>query len=532
MLKPFRLSCLLAIATLTGPALLLPAADYDVIIRGARVLDGTGAPWFYADVAVADGRIVSVGHLPVDASATTEIDGTDRILAPGFIDPHSHAGPALATPELAGAAPLLAQGVTTVFINPDGGGPTDLAHQRRSLLAEHPAVNVAAFIGHNSVRADILGLEDRDPTAAELAAMRDLVATGMAEGAFGLSAGPFYTPGAFSQTAEHIALAQVAAQWDGVYTSHIRDEGDYSIGLLAAVDEVITIAREAQLPGIVTHIKALGPRVWGLSADVIQHIEDARADGVEVFADQYPFEASSTSLDAALIPAWVREGGRAAKLARLNDVEQAAVIRGGITENLARRGGAHRIQIRSYAPHPAWEGQRLDAIAAELGVDAIDATLHIVKAGGASIVSFNMADADIAAFMQQAWTMTCSDGALVALGDGVPHPRSYGTFPEKLRRYALDGDTLTLERAVHSMTGLTAAVMRLRDRGLVRPGLVADLVLFDPATLASRSTYQDPHHLSVGVELVIVNGQVAWRDGEPTDVRAGAWLRLNPPAAP
>ncbi|WP_221032850.1 N-acyl-D-amino-acid deacylase family protein [Actomonas aquatica] len=503
------------------------APTYDVIIRGARVLDGTGAPWFYADVAVRDGTIAVVGQVPADASAATQIDGHDLILAPGFIDPHSHAGPALATAQLAGAVPLLAQGVTTVFINPDGGGPTDLAHQREVILAERPAVNVAPLIGHNSVRTDILGLADRDPTAAELAAMGDLVESAMREGAFGLSAGPFYTPGAFSKTPEHIALATIAGRWGGVYTSHLRDEGDYSIGLVAAVDEVITVAREAQLPGIVTHIKALGPRVWGLSTEVIQHIEAARAAGVEVFADQYPFEASSTSLDAALIPAWVREGGRAAKLARLADPTQDEIIRDGIAENLDRRGGAQRIQIRSYAPHPAWEGQRLDAIARELGVDAIEATLHIVKAGGASIVSFNMAEADIVAFMRQPWTMTCSDGALVAMGDGVPHPRSYGTFPEKLRRYALDGDAVTLAQAVHSMTGLPAAVMRLRDRGLVRPGLVADLVLFDPATIASRSEYQDPHHLSVGVEWVLVNGQIAWREGASTDQRAGAWLRLN-----
>ena len=426
---------------------------------------------------------------------------------------------------------MLAQGVTTVFINPDGGGPLDLADQHRVLMAHRPAVNVAPFIGHNSVRTAVLGLDDRQPTPAELDAMRELVNNGMTEGAFGLSAGPFYTPGSFSKTAEHVELAKVAAKWGGVYTSHIRDEGDYSIGLLAAVDEVITVARAAQLPGIVTHIKALGPRVWGLSGEVIQHINTARAAGVEVFADQYPYEASSTSLEAALVPTWVREGSRGAKLARLADVEQLGSIRKGIAENLDRRGGADRIQIRSYAPHPAWEGQTLAAIAFELGVDPVEATVRMVKAGGASIVSFNMQEADILAFMQQPWTMTCSDGALVAFGDGVPHPRSYGTFPHKLRQYALDGDTLTLERAVHSMTGLTASIMRLRDRGLVRPGMVADLVLVDPATIDQKSTYQDPHHLSVGVSVVVVNGQVAWRDEQSTGVRAGQWLTLAPAGA-
>ena len=483
------------VAGIVGAASMLPAApSYDVIVRGARVLDGTGAPWFYADVAVVDGKIAVVGQVATDATAATELDGRGLYLTPGFIDPHSHAGPALATPELAGAAPLLAQGVTTVFINPDGGGPTDLARQRSQVLAERPAVNVAALIGHNSVRAEAMGLDDRAPTPEELDTMRAAVAAGMAAGAFGLSAGPFYMPGSFSKTDEHVELAKVAARWGGVYTSHIRDEGDYSIGLVASVEEVITVARDA---------------------------------GVEVFADQYPYEASSTSIEAALVPTWVREGGRAAKLARIADVEQLGSIRAGLAENLDRRGGAGRIQIRSYAPHPAWEGRRLDTIAFELGMDAIDATLHLVKTGGASIVSFNMQETDIRAFMQQPWTMTCSDGELVAFGDGVPHPRSYGTFPRKLRHYALDDNTLTLAQAVHSMTGLTASVMRLRDRGLVRPGLVADLVLFDPARIGDVSTYQDPHHLSVGVSAVLVNGQVAWRDEQPTDVRAGEWLTLQ-----
>lgn len=516
------------VAGIVGAASMLPAApSYDVIVRGARVLDGTGAPWFYADVAVVDGKIAVVGQVATDATAATELDGRGLYLTPGFIDPHSHAGPALATPELAGAAPLLAQGVTTVFINPDGGGPTDLARQRSQVLAERPAVNVAALIGHNSVRAEAMGLDDRAPTPEELDTMRAAVAAGMAAGAFGLSAGPFYMPGSFSKTDEHVELAKVAARWGGVYTSHIRDEGDYSIGLVASVEEVITVAREAGLPGIVTHIKALGPRVWGLSGEVIARIDAARDAGVEVFADQYPYEASSTSIEAALVPTWVREGGRAAKLARIADVEQLGSIRAGLAENLDRRGGAGRIQIRSYAPHPAWEGRRLDTIAFELGMDAIDATLHLVKTGGASIVSFNMQETDIRAFMQQPWTMTCSDGELVAFGDGVPHPRSYGTFPRKLRHYALDDNTLTLAQAVHSMTGLTASVMRLRDRGLVRPGLVADLVLFDPARIGDVSTYQDPHHLSVGVSAVLVNGQVAWRDEQPTDVRAGEWLTLQ-----
>ena len=350
-----------------GGGLLTASALTDVVVRGARVLDGTGAPWFYADVLIRDGMIETVGRVERVTAETVEIDGRGCYLAPGFIDPHTHAAEALATAQLAGGEALLAQGVTTVFINPDGGGPVDLEAQRTAIMEQRPAVNVAAFIGHNSVREAVLGFADREPTSAELETMRELVDAGMAAGAFGLSAGPFYAPGSFSRTAEHVELARVAAQWGGVYSSHIRDEGDYSIGLVAAVDEVIEVARDAGLPGIVTHIKALGPRVWGFSDDVVARIEAARADGVEVFADQYPYEASSTSLAAALLPRWAQEGDKATRANRLHDEMVQVQLRAAMAENLDRRGGPERIQIRRYEADPSLEGLRLDAIARERG---------------------------------------------------------------------------------------------------------------------------------------------------------------------
>jgi N-acyl-D-amino-acid deacylase len=508
---------------------LLPTnAATDIVVRGARVLDGTGAPWFYADVLIRDGLIHAVGRVAAVNADTTEIDGRGCYLAPGFIDPHSHAGEALETEALAGAKALIAQGVTTVFINPDGGGALDLLAQRDAIMAQRPAVNVAALIGHNTVREAVMGYADRDPTADELQAMRELVRAGMAAGAYGLSAGPFYAPGSFSRTPEQVALAAVAAEWGGVYSSHIRDEGDYSIGLLAAVDEVIAVAREARLPGIVTHIKALGPRVWGLSTEVVSRIEAARADGVEVFADQYPYEASSTSLAAALLPRWAQEGDRATRAQRLHDDALLPRLREEIAANLERRGGAGRIQIRTYAADPTFEGQRLDVIAQGRGErDSVDTSLHLLRNGGAAIVSFNMHQADLETFMAQPWVMTSSDGALVAPGLGVPHPRSYGSFPRKLRRFAMDDDVLSLEQAVHSMTGLTATVMRLRDRGLIRPGMVADLVLFDPERVTDRATYTEPHQFSEGMRAVVVAGTIAWQNEQPTGLRAGAWLRLN-----
>ena len=247
---------------------------YDLLIRGGRVLDGTGNAWYYADIATSGDRIAAVGDLS-KAQARRVIDARGRYVTPGFIDVHSHAGPGLATQELSPAQPLLAEGITTVVVNPDGGGPVDLVAQRAALLKYGLGVNVAQFVPHGSVRDAVLGMSDRDPTAAELDRMRALVRTGMEAGAFGLSSGPFYAPGSYSKTEELVELAKVAAQYGGVYQSHIRDESDYTVGLVAAVDEVIRIVREAKLPGIVTHIKALGPHVWGYSMAIAQRFQSA-----------------------------------------------------------------------------------------------------------------------------------------------------------------------------------------------------------------------------------------------------------------
>jgi len=520
-----RFFCLLLAPGLAG---LLHGQTFDVLIRGGRVVDGTNTPWRRADVGIRGDRIVAVGKL-ADATAREVVDAADQYVVPGFIDAHSHAYPALTRAPTAPAEALLRQGITTVLINPDGGGPTDLGVQRRALEAALPGVNVVQMIGHNAVRGAVLGSADRAPTPTELERMAAIVRRGFEDGAFGLSAGPFYTPGAFSKTDEHIALARVAAEFDGFYTSHIRDEADYTVGVVAAVDEVIRVAREARLPGIVTHIKVLGPRVWGFSAEVIRRIDAARAEGVEVFADQYPYEASSTGLTAALVPSWALEGGVGKLQGRLANPELRARIRKEMIENLARRAGASNIMIRSYRANPSLEGRRLDAIARDRLLEPVDAAIELIVGGGASIVSFNMDDRDIKAFMAQPWTMTSSDGELVALGEGVPHPRSYGPYPRKLRRYVVEENVLTLEQAIHSMTGLPAAVFRVRDRGAIRPGALADVVVFDLATMRDRATYELPHQYAEGVSHVFVNGRAALAQGALTPERAGRVLtRVRP----
>lgn len=500
------------------------AAMYDLVIRGARVLDGSGTPWYFADVAVSGDRIVAVGKLPANATAKRTIDAAGQYLAPGFIDPHSHAWPRIADDELASAEPLLTQGITTVVLNPDGGGAVDLRRQRAEVEKARPGVNVALLVPHNSIRVQVLNYDDRAPDAGELARMQALVRAGMEAGALGLSAGPFYPPGSFSRTEEHIALARVAAEFDGVYISHIRDESRYNIGLIAAVDEVIQVAREARLPGIVTHIKASTRACWGMSADVIRNINAARAAGVEVFADHYPYEASGTGLSAALIPRWAVAGGESELQKRLADPALRAKIRAGAAENLENRGGPESFLISSYRANKKLQGLRLDAIARQRRADPVDVALDLIAKGSPMIFSFNMDEADVRAFMAQPWTMTSTDGSLLSEADGIPHPRSYGTFPKKLRRYAIDASVLSLEQAVHSMTGLTASIMRLRDRGSIRVGARADLVVFDPANIKDNATYENPRQLSSGVTLVVVNGVVALSEGRVTRERGGRVL--------
>ncbi len=502
----------------------LHAETFDVIIRGGRVLDGTGAPWRYADVALNGDRIATVGFIDAAATARTVVDARGLYVAPGFIDPHSHAGPALAKRELAGAEPLVAQGVTTVLINPDGGGPPELGPQLAAIAQAGPGVNAVPMIGHNGVRIAVLGYENRAPTDAELEKMCALVRAAMQGGAFALSSGPFYTPGNFSKTDELVALAKVAAEFGGFYTSHIRDEGDYGIGLVSAVDEVITVAREAKLPGVVTHIKALGPHVWGLSAEVIKHIDAARAAGVEVWADQYPYDASSTGLGAALLPPWAQEGGTGALRARLANPEQRVRIRTEMLANLDRRAGPGALMFRRFTPDPSIEGNRLNAVALERGLEPVDLAIALLQKGSPDIISFNMRDDDVVAFMRQPWTMTCSDGDLVKFGEGVPHPRGYGTFPRKLKLYAIERGVISLERAVQSMTSQPAAIFHVKDRGEVRSGAFADLAIFDAAALRETSTYEKPHAIAEGMRWVFVNGRAAIVDGRFLDVRAGRVL--------
>lgn len=358
--------------------------------------------------------------------------------------------------------------------------------------------------------------------------MRALVRRAMEQGAFGLSSGLFYTPGSYATTEEVIELTKVAAQYGGLYTSHIRDEADYNIGVVAAVQEVIRIAEEAGTVGVVSHAKALGPDNWGLGHAITHRIAAARARGVQVFADQYPYEASSTSLRAALLP----DGTPPPTEQTANQTMAAGEARALLeraesvaAENLRRRGGPAAILIAHYRPDRSLEGKSLEQIASERKMPPVRVALELIARQSPSIVSFNMAEDDIVEIMRQPYTMTSSDGGLLAMGEGKPHPRNYGAFARKLSRYVRERRTVTLEHAIRSMTSLSATVVGMKDRGMIREGAAADIVIFDPAKVVERSTYTDPHHLAEGMAYVMVNGQLVIQDGAFTAALPGKVLR-------
>lgn len=500
-------------------------ARFDLLIRGGQVLDGSGGSAVRADVGVTGDRIRAVGDLS-GASGGTEIDANGRYVAPGFIDVHSHAGPGLATPELHEGRPVLAQGITTVLVNPDGGGPVDLVAQRAALEKVGIGPNVGLMVPHGSVRNAVLGMSDRDPTPADQQQMNALVRGGMRAGAFGLSSGLYYAPGSYSKTAEVVAMAKEVAPFRGSYSSHIRDEADYGVGVVAAVDEVISIAEQAKITGVVTHMKALGPASWGLSKTLVAHIEAARARGVSVFADQYPYEASGTSIVGALVPRWAQVGGRDVMTRRLTG-ELRGKIRDEVKSNLTRRGGADTLLVSEYDVDTSIEGKRLSDLAKAAGKAPEEYALSLLEKGDAGLVSFNMSEDDIALIMRQPWTMTCTDGGLQPATEGKPHPRQYGAFPRKLERYVRERGTVALPFAIRSMTALAAETFGLKDRGVVKAGAFADLVVFDLSRVHETATYEQPHQLAEGFDTIVVNGRVVRQRNAFTGVVPGRVLRLE-----
>jgi N-acyl-D-aspartate/D-glutamate deacylase len=526
----------------------------DLLIKNGLIVDGSGQPGFRADVALAEGKIVAVEEVLSPASARRVIAAGGLVVCPGFIDVHSHDDYyLLAQP---GAPAKLAQGVTTTMVGNCGfsAGPFSAAHREEYLKAtsifgsgwveddlagvaslgdyldlleaKRPGLNAISLVGHCTIRLAVMGMDQRPPTPAELAAMKDLTARAMAEGAWGLSTGLIYAPGSYANLAELIDLAGVAAAWGGLYASHIRDEGQ---GVIGAIEEALEIGRRAGLPVHVAHHKIAGRPVWGLSRKTLELMDQARAEGLAVTCDQYPYEASYTNL-AALLPPTVLAGGPEAFRPKLSDPsfreELKRTMRQG-PRGLERWGGENLLLVN--APHyPAFIGRSLTEIGQAASKDLYDLVFDIVaeEAFEAGVIIFNMGEEDIARIMSHPWTMVGSDG-IPSLGESRVHPRFSGTFPRVLGRYVRDKGVLTLSEAVRKMTSLPAQAFGLKNKGLIKTGRDADLVIFDPARIQDGATFKEPLAPPEGVEFVLVHGQLAVEEGRITGERAGVVQRRS-----
>jgi N-acyl-D-amino-acid deacylase len=557
-----RLLILICLITL-GASGAAPRADvpqpqsYDLLIRQARVLDGSGNPWFVADIAVKDGRIAEIGDLGAATAART-IDATGKFVSPGFIDIHSHSDRGLGSETLKYNINMVAQGITLSVVNQDGRSPWPLSEQKAKYATQGIGSNAALMVGHGEVRRRVMGARANQPaTDADITAMQALVEQGMKDGGYGLSTGLEYSPGRFSEPREVIELTRAVKKYGGFYISHERSEGRDPmwhvasdptpyVDLLDAVKETIAIGRETGVPVIASHLKAKGADFWGASHAATRLIREAREQGIEVYADQYPYDTSGSDGSTVVIPLWAlaAPGSRVAAQVgdsarpdlrnlkqnlqtRLSDPVEAARIRRDIDHEITRRGGPSRVVLYEF-PDAKYVEKSLEWIAKDRGITPVDAAIWVQmngneRPGGGRMRGYSLSELDIEHIMQQEFTATCTDGNTVELGDGVPHARFYGTMPRKIRRYAMDRHVISLPFAIRSMTSLPAQIMRLADRGWIRKGYWADLVIFEES-IADHATFTKPHQYPTGIPFVFVNGVAVVDEGTFTKALPGKVL--------
>jgi N-acyl-D-amino-acid deacylase len=520
-----RVSTLAVLLSLAASA---QTAPYDLIIRNARVIDGTGNPWYRADVAIANGRIAAVGRM-ADAKAVRTIDGAGRVLAPGFIDVHTHIEQGIE--KVPRADNYLVDGVTSVVTGNCGGSETDLAAWFRQLEMTGIGINIGSLIGHNSVRSAVMGTAQRQATADEIVRMQALVDRGMRDGAVGFSTGLIYVPGTYANTEEVVALASAAAKHGGVYASHMRNEGPR---VLEAITEAATVGHATGLPVQISHFKIDTKSLWGMSEKSIALVEQFRREGVDVVVDQYPYERSSTTLSTTL-PSWALADGNKAIVERLSSPSTRARIIGEMLDALRKKGQQDYsyATVATYTPDTSLEGKTISEINALRGrartpqaeAETILDLILKVDGGRVQMVFHTMGDLDIDRILRYPNTGIASDGGVREFGLGVPHPRSYGTNARVLAEYVRRRGVITLEDAIRRMTSLPARTFALRDRGQVREGFVADLVLFDPARVEDKATYAKPHAYSEGFDWVLVNGVPVVEEGKANAALPGKIIR-------
>lgn len=497
----------------------------DILIVNGRVIDGTGNNWYYGNVAIKDGKIISIDRA-VNYTAARTIDAKNMIVAPGFIDVHTHLeGDEDKDPE---AKSFIYDGVTTCITGNCGSSNTDVGKYLRWIDSLKLSINVATLIGHNDVRKDIMGRANRDASPEEMKRMENIVDKAMQDGAVGLSTGLIYIPGTYTKTPEIVSLAKIAAKYNGVYATHMRDEGD---SVTYAINEALTIGREAKIPVEISHFKCSGQQNWGRSKETVPMIDAARREGIEVTIDQYPYTASSTSI-STLIPDEILADGQDSIKARLQRPEVKSYVIHSILQRLKKRKLKHLSYavVANYSPDTSYNGKSIEQINLMKGRKhkakyEAETVIDIMMNGGASAVFHGMSEEDVKRIMQYPFNMFASDATIRIMGAGVPHPRGYGTNARVLAKYVREEKVISLEEAVRRMTSLPAQKFQLKDRGLIKEGMAADILIFDEKEVKDISTFEKPHAYSVGFHFVIVNGVLTVDNEKHTGARAGQALR-------
>ena len=492
----------------------------DLVLRGGQLLDGSGGEARRADIALIGDRIVAIGDL-VAADGAAVIDCRGLTIAPGFIDLHNHSDRSVLQSRNQPCTNYLTQGCTTMVTGNCGSGRLDIAKFLDEVDAAALGANIVHLVPHGELRRAVMDDAARHACAAEMADMATKLEAGLRAGAWGMSTGLYYVPGVFADTRELVHLGKVLARHDALYATHMRHE---DVRIMDSIDELLRIGRDGGCAVHLSHFKARGKDAWGLVKEVADRIELARSAGVRVTADQYPYTAASSSLQAYLVPGWARQGGAGAMRRRLDDPDDGPRIRAAMSSNLERYD---RIHLASFAEEPGWVGRSLAELAESQRHDPIDVALEVLRRGGASVVNHAMSEDDVRLVMALPWVAVASDGSVQVPGHNRPHPRSYGTFARRLGPYVRNGTT-RLPAAIRSATGLPADILGLKDRGYLRVGFRADIVVFDADRIADRATFDAPFEHAVGIRHVFVNGAAAVRDGQPTGARAGRALRKPP----